>query len=62
MLLEQSIKFGQRSGHQVSALSIGAMRLPRDTDKAIMLLRNAIDQGLRYIDTSRGYGDDSNSG
>ncbi len=57
MLLKQLAKFGQRSGHQVSALSIGAMRLPKDTDTAIILLRNAIDQGLRYIDTSRGYGE-----
>lgn len=49
--------FGQRSGHQVPRLSIGAMRLPRDVDCAVALLRDAIDQGLRYIDTSRGYGE-----
>ena len=31
------------------------MRLPKDVDHAVALLREAIDQGLRYIDTSRGY-------
>jgi len=57
MRLEKLIDFGQRSGQQVTALSIGAMRLPRNSDKAIKLLRKAIDNGLRYIDTSRGYGE-----
>jgi predicted aldo/keto reductase-like oxidoreductase len=57
MLSKQLKNFGQRSGQQVTALSIGAMRLPKDTDKAIMLLRRAIDRGLCYIDTSRGYGE-----
>jgi hypothetical protein len=33
------------------------MRLPQDTDEAIALIRYAIDSGMRYIDTSRGYGD-----
>ena len=47
--------FGQRNGQQVAPLSIGAMRLPRDVDCAVALLRDAIDKGLRYIDTSRGY-------
>ncbi len=49
--------FGQRSGHKVPHISIGAMRLPGDVDTAINLVRQAIDQGMRYIDTSRGYGD-----
>jgi predicted aldo/keto reductase-like oxidoreductase len=33
------------------------MRLPGDTDEAVALIRHAIDAGMRYIDTSRGYGD-----
>ena len=37
--------------------NIGGMRLPQDTDEAVALLRHAIDSGMRYIDTSRGYGD-----
>lgn len=49
--------FGQRSGHQIPPVSIGAMRLPKDVDEAVGLIRYAIDNGLRYIDTSRGYGD-----
>jgi len=46
-----------RTGLEVSALSIGAMRLPKDDDEAVALLRAAIDGGCNYIDTSRGYGD-----
>ncbi|MDZ4199542.1 MAG: aldo/keto reductase, partial [Kiritimatiellia bacterium] len=48
---------GRRCGFQVPRMSIGAMRLPRDVDVAVALLRSAIDRGLRYIDTSRGYGE-----
>jgi predicted aldo/keto reductase-like oxidoreductase len=33
------------------------MRLPEDTDEAVALVRQAIDSGTVYIDTSRGYGD-----
>ncbi len=33
------------------------MRLPKDHDEAISLIRHAIDRGMRYIDTSRGYGE-----
>ena len=33
------------------------MRLPADNDEAVALLRQAIDSGMTYIDTSRGYGD-----
>jgi uncharacterized protein len=51
------VPFGQRSGFLVPQANIGAMRLPRDTDEAVALLRHAIDLGMRYIDTSRGYGD-----
>ena len=46
-----------RSGLQVSTLSIGAMRLPKEDDAAVALLRQAIDAGCNYIDTSLGYGD-----
>ena len=49
--------FGERSGHKVAPVSIGAMRLPKDLDTAVALLRAAIDRGMRYIDTSRGYPD-----
>ena len=49
--------FGQRSGHKVLRISIGAMRLLKDVDVAVTLLRHAIDRGMRYIDTSRGYGE-----
>jgi hypothetical protein len=50
-------EFGRRSGFQVPSISIGAMRLPADVDDAVRLIRHAIDRGLRYIDTSRGYGE-----
>ena len=49
--------FGRRSGFQVPRTNIGAMRLPGDVDQAVALIRQAIDAGMRYIDTSRGYGD-----
>jgi len=51
------IPLGQRSGFRVPQANIGGMRLPHDTDEAVALLRHAIDSGMRYIDTSRGYGD-----
>ena len=47
--------FGKRSGHKVPPVNIGAMRLPEDLDTAVELIRRAIDKGMRYIDTSRGY-------
>lgn len=49
--------FGKRSGLKVYPVSIGAMRLPEDDDQAVALMRQAIDAGMIYIDTSRGYGD-----
>jgi predicted aldo/keto reductase-like oxidoreductase len=49
--------FGKRSGLKVRPVSIGAMRLPQDTQQAVTLIRQAIDAGMIYIDTSRGYGD-----
>jgi predicted aldo/keto reductase-like oxidoreductase len=51
------IPFGKRSGFQIPRVNIGAMRLPADEDAAVELIRFAIDNGMRYIDTSRGYGD-----
>jgi uncharacterized protein len=49
--------FGKRSGFEVAPVSIGAMRLPEDAVDAVALIRHAIDSGMRYIDTSRGYGE-----
>ncbi len=49
--------FGKRSGLQVAPVSIGAMRFPEDCVDSVELIRHAIDSGMRYIDTSRGYGD-----
>ena len=52
----KKVDFGKRSGLKVFPVSIGAMRLPEE-EKAIPLIRQAIDAGMVYIDTSRGYGD-----
>ncbi len=51
------IDFGERCGFQVPRANIGAMRLPKDVDEAVELIRHAIDSGMKYIDTSRGYAD-----
>lgn len=51
------VDFGKRSGLKVYPVSIGAMRLPEDDSEAVSLIRQAIDAGMVYIDTSRGYGD-----
>ncbi len=53
----RTVDFGKRSGLKVHPVSIGAMRLPENFDEAVALLRQAIDAGMVYIDTSRGYGD-----
>ncbi len=50
-------EFGKRSSLEIPRVSIGAMRFPGDTQKAVGLIRHAIDSGMRYIDTSRGYGE-----
>ena len=50
------VDFGKRSGLKVYPVSMGAMRLPEEK-KAIPLIRQGIDAGMVYIDTSRGYGD-----
>jgi len=52
----QKVALGRYSGFQVHPVSLGAMRLP-DEEQAIPLLRQAIDAGMIYIDTCRGYGD-----
>ncbi len=49
--------FGRRSGFAVPRANIGGMRLPPDPDQAAALVRHAIDSGMKYVDTSRGYGD-----
>ncbi len=49
--------FGVRSGLQVAPASMGAMRFPGPVDQAVQLIRHAIDDGMVYIDTSRGYTD-----
>lgn len=51
------IDFGKRSGLKVPRANIGGMRLPEDTGEAVELVRYALDSGMRYIDTCRGYGD-----
>ena len=52
----KQVDFGKRSGLKVHPVSIGAMRFPEE-ELAIPLIRQAIDAGMTYIDTSRGYGD-----
>ncbi len=47
--------FGKRSGFDVPLANIGGMRYPKDHDEAVKLIRHAIDSGMKYIDTSRGY-------
>ncbi len=49
-----------KTGFEVSALGLGAMRLPSlpllpgtvDTKKAIRMIRHAVDSGINYIDTA----------
>jgi len=53
----EQVSFGQRSGYAIPRTNIGAMRLPKAPGEAVALLRHAIDSGMRYIDTCRGYGD-----
>lgn len=57
MKQSRQMDFGKRSGLKCYPVSIGAMRLPKEEDEAVALLRQAIDANMVYIDTSRGYGD-----
>ena len=57
LVQEEWVDFGKRSGLRCHRVSIGAMRLPKDDHEAISLMRQAINAGMVYIDTSRGYGD-----
>ena len=50
------VDFGKRSGLKVYPVGIGSMRLP-EMEKAVPLVRQAIDAGMIYIDTSRVYDD-----
>lgn len=58
-------KFGRHEDIKVSALGYGCMRLPLmkdgsgsiDEKEAIRLIRNAIDNGVNYVDTAYGYHD-----
>jgi len=45
------------TGFSVSALGFGAMRLPKDQQEAITAIRRALDLGVNYVDTARGYGE-----
>lgn len=49
--------YGKRCGLQVAPVSIGSMRFPADTRDSVEMIRHAIDNGMKYIDTSRGYGE-----
>ncbi len=49
-----------RTGHKVSALGFGAMRLPMDGDHVNMdlsveIIRRALDLGVNYVDSAVGY-------
>ena len=57
VIQKKFVDFGKRSGFKVHPVSIGAMRLPENVSEAVSLLRQAIDAGMIYIDTSRGYVD-----
>lgn len=47
--------FGKRCGFEIPPVNIGGMRLPEGMDDSVELIRHAIDAGMTYIDTSRGY-------
>lgn len=43
------------TGKKFSALGFGAMRLPKDHDESVELLRHAMDLGVNFIDSAMGY-------
>ena len=51
----------KKTGDKVSLMGVGAMRLPKNPDgsvdrpHAIKMIRNAIDNGVNYIDTAYTY-------
>lgn len=54
----KKVDFGKRSGLQVRPVSLGSMRLVNvEQEQAVKLIRQAVNAGMVYIDTSRGYGD-----
>ena len=44
-----------KTGKQVSTLGFGAMRLPKDHDESVALLRRGMDLGINFIDSAMGY-------
>ena len=50
------VDLGKRSGLKINRVSVGSMRLPKDDEAAVKLVQQAIDAGMIYIDTCRGYG------
>ena len=46
-----------KTGKMLSALGFGAMRLPKDPDYAVEVMRRYLDLGGNIIDTARAYGD-----
>lgn len=49
-------EFG-KTGVKLSALGFGAMRLPKDEDEAVRVIRRAFELGVNYLDTARVYGE-----
>jgi len=49
-------EFGN-TGIKLSTLGFGAMRLPKDEDYAVQVIRRAFELGVNYLDTARIYGE-----
>ena len=56
MLLVQYRDYG-KTGKKISALSYGAMRLPKDEDEAVACIVRSFELGVNYVDTAYGYND-----